>query len=343
MGILGNGGRSHWAQLLLLLGLAFVAGLMTSLFLRIDSCKDVFTERSAEVKDPVPLPKSQAEPDLKTLPSDLLTFRNKCGEAAPVAQVRSMLLNQIFDGVSPFEGFPPPHVEPFLQKEKIKGWGSQDKVFEDLIKEVRPQLIVELGSFLGASAIHMANLSQSMGLQTLILCIDDFRGWPGFRLYTFKDIQQEHGQVMLYYQFLQNVIGTNLTNSIIPVPFSTTSAIEKLCELGIQADLIEVDAAHDFHSAWADINWAWSLLKPGVGIMFGHDYYLHVDNRGVGRAVHLFARLNGLHVQPHGAHWILRRPASPSARRSVLSDLEHLRPGKGQGASREHQGLHDRR
>ncbi|KAJ7547037.1 hypothetical protein O6H91_08G066100 [Diphasiastrum complanatum] len=327
MGIqLGNGGRKHWL-LLLLLGLAFFAGLMTSLFLNIQSCKEVFRDRSAEVEDPVLLLKSQAEPDLKSLPSDLFTFHYTCSEAAPLAEVRSMLLNEIFDGVSPFEGFPPPHVAPFLRKQRIKGWGSKDKVFDDLLKEVRPQLIVELGTFLGASAIHMANISQSMKLQTLILCIDDFRGWPGFR-HTFKDIHQEHGQAMLYHQFLQNVIATNLTHTILPVPFSTTSAIAKLCDLGIQADMIEVDAAHDFHSAWADINWAWALLRPGVGIMFGHDYYLRADNRGVGRAVHLFARLKGLHVQPHGSHWILRRPSLSAARSSVVSDPNHVRSGK---------------
>ncbi|KAJ7547036.1 hypothetical protein O6H91_08G066000 [Diphasiastrum complanatum] len=326
MGIHGNGGRRHW-QPLLLSGLAFFAGLMTSLFLKIETCKEVLRERSVEVEDPILCLKSQIEPDLKSLPSDFFTFHNKCREATPLAKVRSMLLDEIFDGVSPFEGFPSPHVAPFLRKESIKGWGSRAKVFDELLKEVRPQLIVELGTFLGASAIHMANLSQSMGLQTLILCIDDFRGWPGFR-YTFKDIHQEHGQAMLYYQFLQNVITTNFTHAIIPVPFSTTSAMAKLCDVGIQADLIEVDAGHDFHSAWADINRAWALLRPGVGIMFGHDYYLRADNRGVGRAVNLFARLKGLHIQPHGSHWILRRPR-PSARRSpVVSDPEHVRSEK---------------
>lgn len=149
----------------------------------------------------------------------------------------------------------------------------------------------------------MATLSKSIGLETLILCVDDFRGWPGFRD-KFK-FQQVHGDVKLLYQFLQNVQTMNLTESILPIPFSTSAAMAALCEWGVYADLIEVDAAHDFHSAWADINTGHAILRPG-GVMFGHDYFTKADNRGVGRAVDLFAKVKGLRVEPDGQHWILR-------------------------------------
>ena len=100
---------------------------------------------------------------------------------------------------------------------------------------------------------------------------------------------------------------------VLPLSFSTASALRALCEWGVYADLIEVDAGHDFHSAWADINLAWAVLRPG-GVMFGHDYFTSADDRGVRRAVTLFARVKGLAVWPHGQHWVLS-PKPPRGRR----------------------------
>lgn len=60
--------------------------------------------------------------------------------------------------------------------------------------------------------------------------------------------------------------------------------------VGVYSDFIEIDAGHDFKSAWADINRAYRNLRLG-GVIFGHDYFKEVDNRGVRRAVNLFAQM----------------------------------------------------
>lgn len=153
----------------------------------------------------------------------------------------------------------------------------------------------------------MVELTRQLGLETQIICIDDFRGWPDLpkRLPKWvRDIKMVNGDTMLLYQFMQNVISVNATKNIIFLPFSTGSTLEKLCEWGVFADLIEVDAGHDFHSAWSDINRAYKLLRAG-GILFGHDYFTVADNRGVRRAVNMFARVNGLRVKADGQHWVL--------------------------------------
>ncbi|XP_010251814.1 PREDICTED: uncharacterized protein LOC104593592 [Nelumbo nucifera] len=234
---------------------------------------------------------------------DHFRFLTPCAAPLPSKLVLRTILDGVFNGTSPYESFPPPHISPLLRPKRIKGWGSTGAVFENLIRKVKPRTIIEVGTFLGASAIHMAEKARQLGLRTQILCIDDFRGWPGFRD-RFRDIGMVNGDVMLLYQFMQNVVYANATESVLPIPFSTGSALEKLCEWGVFGDLIEVDAGHDFHSAWSDINRAYKLLRPG-GVMFGHDYFTAADNRGVRRAVNLFARVKGFRVEVDGQHWVL--------------------------------------
>ncbi|KAL3536662.1 hypothetical protein ACH5RR_000028 [Cinchona calisaya] len=225
-------------------------------------------------------------------------------KAVPPKLVRRTILDRVFNGTSPYDNFPPPHISHVLRPNKISGWGSTGAVFEHLIRKVKPKTIIEVGTFLGASALHMVKLTRQLGLpDTQILCVDDFRGWPGFQD-RFKDIKTVNGDVMLMYQFMQNVVQAGATETVMMVPFSTEAALEKLCTWGIYGDLIEVDAAHDFHSAWSDINRAYKILNPG-GVLFGHDYFSAVDNRGVRRAVNLFARLHHFRVQVHGQHWLL--------------------------------------
>uniref|UniRef100_A0A803M361 Class I SAM-dependent methyltransferase n=2 Tax=Chenopodium quinoa TaxID=63459 RepID=A0A803M361_CHEQI len=224
-------------------------------------------------------------------------------QPVPPETIRSIILNRVYNGTSPYENFPPPHVAELLRPKRVKGWGSYGAVFENLIRKAQPKTIIEVGTFLGASATHMAQLTRQLGLQTQILCLDDFRGWPGFRD-RVDYVPVQNGDVLLFAQFLQNVIYLNSSESTLPIPFTTGSTLEKLCEWGVMADLIEVDAGHDFHSAWSDINRAYKLLRPG-GVMFGHDYFTKYDDRGVRRAVDLFAKVNGFKVNVDGQHWVI--------------------------------------
>uniref|UniRef100_M1BKJ5 Uncharacterized protein n=1 Tax=Solanum tuberosum TaxID=4113 RepID=M1BKJ5_SOLTU len=204
------------------------------------------------------------------LGGDHSDFGAVCGEAVPQQHIRRKILERVFKGTSPWENFPPSHVESLLRKKWIKGWGSNGAVFENLIRKVRPKTIIE---------------------------VDHLR---------MKDMKMVNGDVLLMYQFMQNVMQANATETVVYTPFSSGSALEKLCEWGVFGELIEVDAGHDFHSAWSDINRAFKLLKPGLegGVIFGHDYFTAADNRGVRRAVNLFARAHNLTVQVDGQHWV---------------------------------------
>ncbi|XP_042504951.1 uncharacterized protein LOC122081764 [Macadamia integrifolia] len=240
--------------------------------------------------------------------TDHYQFSTQCGAPIPSEHVRQKILDGLFNGSSPFVGFPPPHAVPYLRQKRIKGWGSNGAVFENLIRKVRPTTIIEVGTFLGASTIHMAQVAKGLGLHhTQIICVDDFRGWAGFRD-LITGVPMINGDVTLLYQFMQNVAHFNVTDMVLPLPFSSASTLEKLCEYGVFGDLIEVDAGHDFHSAWSDINRAYKILRPG-GVIFGHDYFTAADKRGVRRAVNLFARLKSLRILLDGQHWVIHSDA----------------------------------
>lgn len=240
-------------------------------------------------------------------PHDLFRFRTKCSDPVPHPQVLKTILSRVYNGTSPYEYFPSQETSSLLLPvpSQLRGWGSRNRVFADLITTVRPLTIIELGTFLGASALHMASIARNLSLPSLILCLDDFRGWPGFRAKYPRDVPpSHHADSLLLHQFMLNVIAAGESDRVVPMPFSTGSSLASLCELGVYGDLIEVDAGHDFHSAWADINMAYAVLRPG-GVLFGHDYFTVADNRGVRRAVNLFAKVYGLRVQANGEHWVL--------------------------------------
>ncbi|KAK7292858.1 hypothetical protein RJT34_15712 [Clitoria ternatea] len=254
------------------------------------------------------LPSQPQQPILRisinTTELDPFRVTTRCADPIPPEIVRRTLIDRLFNGTSPFENFPPAHAaEKLRQTKRVKGWGSNGAVFENLIRKVRPRTIVEVGTFLGASAIHMAELTRRIGLNTQIICVDDFRGWAGF-IDRFNNIPMVNGDVLLFYQFLQNVVTFNQSESVLPVPFSSGSTLILLCEWGVFADLVEIDAGHDFLSAWSDINRGYRILRPG-GVIFGHDYFTAADNKGVRRAVDLFARIHNLKVRVDGQHWVI--------------------------------------
>ncbi|KAJ0971179.1 hypothetical protein J5N97_019138 [Dioscorea zingiberensis] len=304
--IISTGYMARTTMAILLLSLGYIIGLLYS---SSSPSGPPNTQLLLQVQ-------TDANPNCTTLksdnppptPQDLLRFNTKCSEPIPEDQIYRTILDNLWDGVSPYSGFPSPataeHLLPLSSKPR--GWGSTTPVFQDLISAVRPQTIIELGTFLGASALHMAQLTRNISLpSTLILCIDDFRSWPGARRYLHRDLPvPHHADALLLHQFMLAVQNANETHRVLPFPFSTNSALAALCTWGVYGDLIEVDAGHDFHSAWADINMAWAVLRPG-GVLFGHDYFTKADNMGVRRAVTLFAKVNGLRVRPHGQHWVL--------------------------------------
>ncbi len=90
---------------------------------------------------------------------------------------------------------------------------------------LKPKLIVEIGTWLGGSAIHMGGLLRAAGLNdSCILCVDTWLGSSEHYIYpeARRTLKLVDGRPTFYADFMQNVVQHGLQDIILP--FSITSA-----------------------------------------------------------------------------------------------------------------------
>jgi predicted O-methyltransferase YrrM len=164
---------------------------------------------------------------------------------------------------NPLETFEP-------DSDDMQGWTSNSRSFELAIKEVKPKFIIEVGSWKGASAVHMAGLAP----EAHILCIDTWLGSPemvSLNNNLYDHFRRLHGWPQLYFTFISNVIRHVGRERICPLPMPSTVAAPLLRKMGVQADMIYIDGSHEYLDVARDVDDYWPLLRKG-GVMLLDDY-----------------------------------------------------------------------
>lgn len=164
------------------------------------------------------------------------------------------------------------NIDGFLPMDKdVTGWNYSSDIFKELIDKVNPQIIIEVGTWKGASAINMAKLSKAH----TIYCVDTWLGAEEF--YTThshtqeRDLMLQYGYPQIYYQFLSNIIHEGVSERIVPIANTSDIGFKIFKHKGIKADLIYIDGSHEYHNVKRDIENYIQLLNPG-GIIFGDDF-----------------------------------------------------------------------
>lgn len=202
-----------------------------------------------------------------------------------------MLRDILFRGLDIYAG-----LRPDESKTDMQGWGSDHPLLPWLIEKLRPELIIEVGSWKGRSAINMAKALKNAGISGEVLCVDTWLGSPehwlarGPREAFWKSLGIRHGRPSLYETFLANVVFHQCQDLITPLSLPSESAYFILKKLGARAPLIYIDAGHEYPSVKRDIEMYWELLQP-EGVMILDDY---LSWPGVTRAVNEFALKQGL-------------------------------------------------
>lgn len=176
----------------------------------------------------------------------------------------------------------------FIYEEKnvdLQGWGSKHGIFEYLLQKIKPNLIIELGTWKGASAIHMLNLSLKYKFELEILCIDTFTGSSEHWLNKinkkfFDSLKIKNGFPNIYNTFITNLHYHKLEKKITPLPTSTNTAFEILKFLKIKSNFIYIDAGHSYQDVKSDIL-NYKELSEENGLILFDDF----GWRGVNKAV----------------------------------------------------------
>ena len=192
--------------------------------------------------------------------------------------------------------------------ERLLGWNNEAPVFSNLITELRPKVIIEVGTWLGGSALRMARDVKRAELGTRIFCVDTWLGGLEFldaaQGDNARNLMRKNGYPQVYYQFLSNVVHHGMQDIIQPFPTTSTLAAKYFLAKGQQAELIYVDASHEEEDVYQDIMHYFKLLTPG-GVMFGDDF----SWPGVRASVERSAReLNLVHGVTETWHWVIRKP-----------------------------------
>jgi Methyltransferase domain len=189
----------------------------------------------------------------------------------------------------------------------LQGWASDHPYFSSLVEETRPALIIEVGTWKGASAINMAKAAREIRADVTVLCVDT---WLGSNEVLWSDpalrplLALRNGIPQVYQQFLANIVLSDLTDTVFPMPMTSTCAAALLSRFSIAADLIYVDAGHSEREVYGDLIHFWPLVRTG-GVLFGDDYWTTWD--GVIKAVNRFAHEPALPLETSAGKWVFRK------------------------------------
>jgi hypothetical protein len=132
---------------------------------------------------------------------------------------------------------------------------------------MRARVVIEVGSFMGASVAWMAQHNP----EARFYCVDTWLGSPEITEQDLDGIPYQHGRLMLLERFLSNMVAAGIEDRVTPIIQTSTSGAKILRAQGVAADLIYIDAGHDYLECYADLVSYLPLLAKG-GVMIADDY-----------------------------------------------------------------------
>lgn len=141
------------------------------------------------------------------------------------------------------------------------GWFHHGAKILELVEQYQPKVCVELGTWLGASAIPVARSIRRWG--GTLFCVDT---WAG-DVHTPTGTVRPQAPWMLV-SCARNLMDAGVGAQVRLIPATTEQAHEWWTE---PIDYLYIDAAHDYESVRADLSTWVPHVKPG-GLILGDDY-----------------------------------------------------------------------
>jgi len=157
----------------------------------------------------------------------------------------------------------------------FQGWASDRPVFREVLTELKPKFIVEVGTWKGSSAFHMADILLEIGHRDFeIVCVDTWLGSVEHWTQLYGPIHPilKNGRPQLYEQFLSNVMHKGYQDWITPFPIDSHNAAYTMLQMNFYPDVIYVDAGHEYYSVKHDLFLYGEVLRQG-GRLIGDDFF----------------------------------------------------------------------
>lgn len=179
---------------------------------------------------------------------------------------------------------------------EIDGWCDFHNFYTECATRIKDgSQLVEVGSWMGQSAVWLAQRLQDLGKSGCVLhCVDTFRGEQDQPAHL-QTVESHGGSIRA--KFEENINAADVAGMI---EIHEGESVQRANDFGdASLDFIFIDAAHDYDSVKADLA-AWFPKLKADGIFAGHDY----PSDDVRRAVHEHAAEHGYKVVPFGRCWI---------------------------------------
>lgn len=172
--------------------------------------------------------------------------------------------------------------------------GGPESAFRDIVAVLRPTCVVEVGSWEGRSAVLWGRLMSEYTADWLLVCVDTWLGslemWErDTGDWSRAGLHLKDGYPTLFATFASNVRRAGLESRTVALPPDSAQAASLLRRHKVTADIVYVDAAHDFTNVSRDIRHAHGLLNPANprSLVLCDDYMSAWP--GVQEAIHVVA------------------------------------------------------
>ena len=192
---------------------------------------------------------------------------------------------------------------PGQSQEVVEGWNGIHPSLTRLASIPGRKCVVDIGVWKGQSTITLANAMKAHEIDGCVISVDTFLG--SIEHHDSLNELRINGRPRLFEVFMTNVYENGVSDYVVPFPQTSITASAILKQRGILADIVHVDAAHEYREVLADCEAFWPIVKPG-GYMIGDDYVQ--GWWGVVKAAGEFSSQLCLPLTIEFPKWILQKP-----------------------------------
>lgn len=208
--------------------------------------------------------------------------------------------------------------KPFFETDPITGhlysaWRGHCKFGYDLVRNLKPGKLVELGTYYGASFFSFCQGVKDEGLDTNCYAVDTWIGDKHSGFFTGTIYDSVHALGEQFYPGIANLLRMTFDE-----------AIEKFEDNSI--DLLHIDGLHTYEAVKHDYE-LWLPKLADNGVVLFHDITVHMDDFGV---YQLWDELQEVYPAAQFEHshglGILMPKGCPPVMAHMLSEWDKIKP-----------------